>query len=74
MAERWVYKREDCSWEWDLRADNGQVIASGFDRGYPDEITCRKIADRIIGGVYAKSDKRIHRGFEHATAVSRGSA
>ncbi|SDH56506.1 hypothetical protein SAMN04489810_3335 [Microbacterium pygmaeum] len=49
--------------EWDLRADNGQVIATGFDRGHVDEIICRRMADRIIGGIYAHSDKRIHRGF-----------
>lgn len=61
MAIRLLYQRNDDKWAWQLKADNGDIIATDGGQGYNDEGEARKMADAIIGGNYANADKRIRR-------------
>jgi uncharacterized protein YegP (UPF0339 family) len=61
MAERLLFQRKDCNWSWHLEADNGDIIATDGSQGYENESDARKMADRVIGGVYADADKKIRR-------------
>ena len=61
MSQRIVYERPDGKWGWRLKGNNGQIIATDGNQGYESEDTCRKMADKIIGGAYADAEKRISR-------------
>jgi len=54
-----LYKRKDGKWAWNLKADNGQIIATDGGQGYDNEPDARDMADRIIGGEFKEADKRI---------------
>lgn len=58
MAERVVYQREDCRWGWQLKADNGRVIATDGTQGYENETDARAMADRITSGEFRNADKK----------------
>ncbi|GAB4084731.1 hypothetical protein GCM10028784_13610 [Myceligenerans cantabricum] len=58
MATRVVYEREDGTWGWRLKGDNGKIIATDGNQGYESEEASRKMADSIIGGDYANADKK----------------
>lgn len=58
--ERILYPRSDGKWAWRLVV-NGQVIATDGSQGYEEEAQCRLMADRIIGGYYSESEKKIIR-------------
>lgn len=53
MATRLVYKRSDGNWAWNLKADNGRVIATGGNQGYDNEADARAMAEvrRAVGCV-----------------------
>jgi len=61
MATRHLYQRADCKWAWQLKADNGAIIATDAGQGYENEIDARSMADRIIAGTFAKAEKTIGR-------------
>lgn len=61
MAKRLVYQRKDCKWAWQLTADNGKIIATDGSQGYEKEADARAMADRVIGGEFAKADKRVRK-------------
>lgn len=58
MATRLVYKRGDGKWAWNLKADNGRVIATDGGQGYDNEADARAMADRIVGGEFSNADKK----------------
>lgn len=57
MAERLVWQRKDKKWVWQLKADNGRIIAVDGSQGYENETDCRNMADRIIGGEFKAAKK-----------------
>lgn len=59
MAIRLLFKRSDGKWAWNLKADNGEIIATDGGQGYDNEADARNMADRIIGGEFADADKQI---------------
>ncbi len=61
MATRRIYKRADGKWAWQLKADNGNVIATDGGQGYNNEDDCRAMADAVGGGKYANAKKTISR-------------
>ncbi|MGV3712856.1 DUF1508 domain-containing protein [Pseudolysinimonas sp.] len=61
MAIRLVYERDDGTWGWQLKADNGRIIATDGNQGYEDESKARSMADRIIGGEFKDAEKKIRR-------------
>lgn len=61
MATRLLYKRKDGKWAWNLKADNGDIIAVDGSQGYENEGDARSMADRIINGEFADADRRISR-------------
>ena len=58
MARRVVVQRVDGRWGWELKADNGQVIAVDGNQGYENESDARAMADRIISGEFADADRK----------------
>lgn len=58
MATRLVYKRKDGKWAWNLRANNGQIIATDGGQGYEKEADCRTIADAVVDGIYADAERK----------------
>jgi len=61
MSERLVYKRADGKWAWNLKADNGAIIATDGGQGYNNEGDCRTMADRVVEGHYKNAKKLINR-------------
>lgn len=57
MAERLVWQRKDKKWAWQLKADNGRIVAVDGSQGYENEADCRTMADRIIGGEFKDAKK-----------------
>jgi uncharacterized protein YegP (UPF0339 family) len=57
VAERIVYQRDDNTWGWRLKADDGQIVATDAAQGYENEADATSMADRIIGGEF-KDAKR----------------
>jgi uncharacterized protein YegP (UPF0339 family) len=57
MAKRIVFQRIDRRWGWELKADNGQIIATDGSQGYENETVARAMADRIIGGEFRDAEK-----------------
>lgn len=62
MAVRLIYKRSDGKWAWNLKADNGYIVATDGGQGYENEEDCRTIADAVVSGMYAAAEKQIDRG------------
>lgn len=58
MAKRVVYERKDGKWGWELKADNGQIIATDGNQGYEKESAAKAMADRIVGGEFKDAEKR----------------
>jgi hypothetical protein len=58
--ERILYPRSDGKWAWRLEV-NGRIIATDGSQGYEDVAKCRRMADRIIGGYYSETEKKIVR-------------
>jgi uncharacterized protein YegP (UPF0339 family) len=61
MAQRILIERKDGKWGWELKADNGQIIAVDGDQGYDNENDARSMADRIISGEFKDAKKMIRR-------------
>ncbi|WP_168217862.1 DUF1508 domain-containing protein [Occultella kanbiaonis] len=61
MATRLVYKRADGRWAWNLKADNGLIIATDGGQGYENEGDARTIADAVVGGAYRDAEKLVGR-------------
>lgn len=58
MAIRLVYKRDDGKWAWNLKSNNGEIIATDGSQGYENIDDARSMADRIIGGEFKDAQKR----------------
>lgn len=58
MATRVVVERKDGKWGWELKADNGKIIATDGSQGYEKESAAREMADRIIGGEFKAAEKK----------------
>lgn len=61
MAEQLVYKRADGKWAWNLKADNGQIVATDGGQGYNNEADAQQMADAVVSGAFS-SRKRLRRG------------
>lgn len=61
MAQRILIERKDGKWGWELKADNGQIIAVDGDQGYDNESDARSMADRVISGEFKDAKKMIRR-------------
>ena len=61
MASRIVYERQDGTWGWKLRSDDGAFLASNGNSHYKTEKEARAIADRILSGGYKDADKLVRR-------------
>ena len=61
MASRIVYERQDGSWGWKLRNDDGDFLASNGNNHYKTEKEARAIADRILSGGFKDADKLVRR-------------
>ncbi|MBT1610648.1 MULTISPECIES: YegP family protein [Curtobacterium] len=61
MAQRILIERSDGKWGWQLKANNGQIVATDGSQGYENESDAREMADRVIGGEFAGAEKRIRR-------------
>lgn len=61
MAQRVLVQRVDCKWGWQLKAENGAIIATDGGQGYENEADARAMADRIIGGEFKDAERRISR-------------
>jgi uncharacterized protein YegP (UPF0339 family) len=57
MAKRIVFQRIDRNWGWELKADNGQIIATDGSQGYENEADAKAMADRITGGEFRDAKK-----------------
>lgn len=57
---RVVIEREDKTWGWHLKAENGDIIATDGGQGYENEADCRAMADRVISGEF-KDAKKLRR-------------
>lgn len=57
MAERNVYQRKDKKWAWQLKADNGKIVAVDGSQGYENELDCRAMADKVVGGTFKDARK-----------------
>lgn len=57
MAKRVVWQRKDKKWAWELKSDNGRVIAVDGSQGYENEADCREMADRIVRGEFKDAEK-----------------
>ncbi|HRE00417.1 MAG TPA: YegP family protein [Ilumatobacteraceae bacterium] len=52
-AKLLVYQRADKKWAWQLKAANGNVIATDGSQGYENVADCRNMATKIVlDGVY----------------------
>jgi uncharacterized protein YegP (UPF0339 family) len=61
MAVRLLYVNAAGKWAWNLKADNGSIIATDGSQGYENEDDARRVADRIISGEFADAEKKIRR-------------
>lgn len=61
MAERLLYRRADGRWAWQLKADNGEIIATDGGQGYENEADARRMADRVISGEFIDAARKIRR-------------
>lgn len=61
MAERHLYTRADGRWAWQLKADNGHIVATDGGQGYENEDDARRIADAVVSGQYKDAKKTITR-------------
>ena len=59
MATRLLYKRKDGLWAWNLKADNGQIIATDGGQGYSSRSDAERMADRVVGGEYKDATKEV---------------
>ncbi len=57
MSKRIVVQRKDKKWGWELKSDNGNIIATDGSQGYEREAEAKEMADRIIGGEFKNADK-----------------
>lgn len=57
MAKRIVFQRKDKKWAWELKADNGKIIATDGSQGYENEADAKAIADRITGGKFEDAER-----------------
>jgi uncharacterized protein YegP (UPF0339 family) len=58
MAERLVYQRKDGLWAWNLKADNGEIIATDGGQGFENVDDARAIVDKILAGGFANAAKK----------------
>ncbi|ANZ28588.1 hypothetical protein A4U64_27330 (plasmid) [Rhodococcus sp. WB1] len=60
MAQRIIVERADGKWGWQLVV-NGNIVATDGNQGYENEVFCRRMAERILGGEFASAEEKIRR-------------
>jgi uncharacterized protein YegP (UPF0339 family) len=57
MSKRIVFQRKDKKWGWELKSDNGNIVATDGGQGYENESDAKNMADRIVGGQFKDAAK-----------------